>query len=61
MVIFPEGTRYNPQLPHVIRKSQEFAESRGMLFPMNFVYLTLYVLYVSYYDCYIIIIIIFVY
>jgi len=30
MVIFPEGTRYNPQLPHVIRRSQEFAQSRGI-------------------------------
>lgn len=30
MVIFPEGTRYNPRLPHVIRRSQEFAQSRGL-------------------------------
>ncbi|XP_070557127.1 1-acyl-sn-glycerol-3-phosphate acyltransferase epsilon-like [Ptychodera flava] len=30
LVIFPEGTRYNPELPDVIKKSQGFAYSSGL-------------------------------
>lgn len=30
MVIFPEGTRYNPDLPQVLEKSQEFARNRKL-------------------------------
>lgn len=29
MVVFPEGTRYNPNLPLVIQKSQDFAQTGG--------------------------------
>ncbi|XP_046565821.1 1-acyl-sn-glycerol-3-phosphate acyltransferase epsilon-like [Haliotis rubra] len=28
-VVFPEGTRFNPELPDVIKKSQEFAKAQG--------------------------------
>ncbi|XP_042901542.1 1-acyl-sn-glycerol-3-phosphate acyltransferase epsilon isoform X1 [Parasteatoda tepidariorum] len=31
MVIFPEGTRYNPEMPNVIEKSQAFARERGLV------------------------------
>ncbi|XP_064642316.1 1-acyl-sn-glycerol-3-phosphate acyltransferase epsilon-like [Lineus longissimus] len=30
LVVFPEGTRYNPENPNVIAKSQEFAQSRDL-------------------------------
>ena len=30
LVIFPEGTRYNPELKNVITSSQEFASKEGM-------------------------------
>lgn len=29
LVIFPEGTRYNPELPKVIADSQSYAEKEG--------------------------------
>jgi len=29
LVIFPEGTRYNPEIPKVIADSQSFAEKEG--------------------------------
>ena len=29
LVIFPEGTRYNPELPAVIEKSRKFAKDQG--------------------------------
>ena len=29
LVIFPEGTRYNVDIPEQKKRSQEFAESRG--------------------------------
>ncbi|ESO88325.1 hypothetical protein LOTGIDRAFT_219426 [Lottia gigantea] len=29
MVVFPEGTRYNPELPDMISKSQNFAKEEG--------------------------------
>ncbi|XP_054711785.1 1-acyl-sn-glycerol-3-phosphate acyltransferase epsilon-like [Uloborus diversus] len=31
MVIFPEGTRYNPQSSDIIEKSRAFAKSRGLV------------------------------
>ena len=30
MVIFPEGTRYNVNLPDVINRSRKFAAEKGM-------------------------------
>ena len=30
MVIFPEGTRYNPNLADIIRKSEQYAQEQGM-------------------------------
>ena len=30
LVVFPEGTRFNPQKPEKIEKSQKFAESLGL-------------------------------
>lgn len=29
LVIFPEGTRYNPELPKVIADSQSYADKEG--------------------------------
>ena len=29
MVVFPEGTRFNPNRPDVIQKSKQFAKERG--------------------------------
>ncbi len=29
MVVFPEGTRFNPDKPQVMAKSQEFAAKEG--------------------------------
>ena len=37
MVIFPEGTRYNPNLPDIIRKSQQYAQEQGSVMYINFV------------------------
>lgn len=31
LVIFPEGTRYNPELKNVISDSQAFAEKEGIV------------------------------
>lgn len=29
-MIYPEGTRYNPELPHLIEKSKQFAIASGL-------------------------------
>ena len=29
LVIFPEGTRYNPELPGVIEKSKQYTKEQG--------------------------------
>ncbi|XP_005099244.1 1-acyl-sn-glycerol-3-phosphate acyltransferase epsilon [Aplysia californica] len=34
LVIFPEGTRFNPELPNVIEESKQFTQSQG-LEPLN--------------------------
>lgn len=36
MVLFPEGTRYNIDLPQVIAKSQSFSETNGIIIEMTF-------------------------
>lgn len=40
MVIFPEGTRYNPLSTDIIEKSRSFAEERGMLEDIFFILTT---------------------
>ena len=35
MVVFPEGTRYNPNLPEVIAKSREYARNHGIKYEQN--------------------------
>ena len=34
MVVFPEGTRYQPDLTKNIQKSQQFARDQGLCFPL---------------------------
>jgi 1-acyl-sn-glycerol-3-phosphate acyltransferase len=29
MVVFPEGTRFNPDLPEIIEKSRSYAKAQG--------------------------------
>jgi len=42
LVIFPEGTRYNPELKKVISDSQAFASKEGIVFPLlSFIHLFL--------------------
>ena len=31
MVVFPEGTRFNPELKEVIKKSQEYSRQQGTM------------------------------
>ena len=31
LVIFPEGTRYNPDKPDIIKESQQFAADKGIV------------------------------